>query len=421
MTSSESTLCFYCSEYAKIVKDYPINTASNDETSFTPRCSLHWKYQCNKCGELRHFNGIAWCPDCKTFTCLGCVDEKMVRKEFLIYDYYYTIPCGTCGKCNPALDFAEYDGIHPFQSGDLQPEYIIALWVSTSTNDIESQEFPHKAWGLQRVLSLGWYGQWQRLESLNGHSIKSLWDAAAHTWVSFVGEDGDYHHKYKILPEVYRLLDAQEDETILDVACGEGNVARHLAKNGAKVTGIDISKLLDFAIKREEQETLGIRYLTLNAEKLTDKFDKASFDKIVCNMALMDIEDYKTTIQQISVVLKENGIFVFSILHPAFAWPACTTLKIPGDSQRNEDKIRVVMDYFDERPTLIDYYYETVSFNRPISAYLNELVKNNLALREMSEPKASEELVKQFPRHAYQDDDLKPDFLIVKTIKKSDA
>jgi 2-polyprenyl-3-methyl-5-hydroxy-6-metoxy-1,4-benzoquinol methylase len=421
MTSSESVACFYCSEYAKIAKDYPINSASNDERSFTPRCSLHWKFKCSKCGELTYFNGIAWCSACKTFTCLGCVEEKMIRKEFLIYDYYYTIPCAKCGNFNSALDFAEYDGIHPFQIGDLQPEDDIIVWMPIAKDDIKPQDFPHKAWGSERVLSLGKHPQWERLESLDRYTPKSLWDAAAPTWISMVGEGGDYHHKYKILPEVYRLLDAQQDETILDVACGEGNVARRLAKNGVKVTGIDISKLLDFAIEREEKEKLGISYLKLNAEEITDKFDVASFDKVVCNMALMDIEDYKTTIQQISLVLKENGIFVFSILHPAFSYPACTTLKIPGDSQRNEDKIRVVLDYFDERPTLFGDYPKTIQFIRPLSAYLNELVKNNLILREISEPKASDELVNKFPRHAYLDDDIKPDFLIAKTMKKSDS
>lgn len=38
----------------------------------------------------------------------------------------------------------------------------------------------------------------------------------------------------------------------------------------------------------------------------------------------------------------------------------------------------------------------------------------------MAEPKASAELVNQFPSEAYLDDDMRPDFLIVKTIKKSD-
>ncbi|MFX1317700.1 MAG: class I SAM-dependent methyltransferase [Promethearchaeota archaeon] len=342
----------------------------------------------------------------------------MVKKEFLIYNYYYTIPCANCGNINPALDFAEYDGTHPSQVGALQLEEDIAIWKPSPNDEIASQEFPHEAWGRQRVLSLGRSGQWKRLESLDEISPGTLWDEAAPTWASQFSEGGDYHHKHIILPELYRLLDIHKNEIILDVACGEGNVARYLAKEGAKVTGIDISRMLDFAIEREEKEQLGIRYVKLNAEYISDKFGKSSFDKVICNMALMDIEDYKTTLQQISQVLKENGIFVFSILHPAFSWPVCNTIRVPGDSQRNEDRMKVVIDYFDERPMLYTETLSTIQFIRPISAYLNELVRNNFALVEVSEPKASEEVVQQFPRKAYLNDQMVPDFLIVKAMKK---
>ena len=79
------------------------------------------------------------------------------------------------------------------------------------------------------------------------------------------------------------------------------------------------------------------------------------------------------------------------------------------------------MNYFDKRPTLI-YYWENapfLNFPRTISTYVNELVRNNLEILEMCEPQASEELVQRFPRDAYMDDDIFPDFLIVKTRKKS--
>ncbi|MHA1219770.1 MAG: class I SAM-dependent methyltransferase [Candidatus Heimdallarchaeaceae archaeon] len=422
MSSSEYITCFYCLEYSKITKDYPLNFATKDEESFTPRCFLHWEHECSKCGKKRHFNGISWCSTCKKFTCLFCAEEQMQKEEFLIYDYYYKIPCHECGNYNPALDFAEYEGTHPFQIGDIEPEEDIVIWMPIYRDQMKAQEFPHKAWGFNRILSLGKFVEFKRLDSLDGYDPKSTWDAMAPTWAPLFSEGGDYHHKYKILPEVYRLLDIVKNEKILDVACGEGNVARYLAKQGAHVTGIDISKLIDFAIDRENKEKLGVHYIQLNAEHLANKFTKASFDKVVCNMALMDIENYKLTIKQISHVLKEDGIFVFSITHPAFAWPTCTSFRVPRGSQRNEDKLRLVLNYFDERPTLMDYGHDTLSlqFPRPISSYLNELVKNNLVLLEMSEPKASEELVMKFPRNAYKDDDIFPDFLIIKTIKKSE-
>jgi len=365
MSSSEYTTCFYCLEYSKIASDYPINFASKDVDSFTPRCFLHWEYECSKCGEMTHFNGISWCSSCKEFTCLRCGEEKMEKNEFLIYDYYYKIPCHSCGNYNSALDFAEYEGTHPYQIGDLKPEEDIVMWMPIYKESIKSQEFPHKAWGLERILSLGKYVEFNRLESLDEYSSKSTWDALAPSWALVFSEGGDYHHKYKILPEVYRLLDVAKDEKILDVACGEGNVARYLANKGAQVTGFDISKLIDFAIEREKEDKLGVQYLKLNAENIANKFARASFDKAVCNMALMDIEDYKTTIEQISYVLKEDGIFVFSITHPAFAWPTCTSFRVPKGSQRNEDKLRLVLDYFDERPTLIDYGNDTPSLQFP--------------------------------------------------------
>ena len=180
--------------------------------------------------------------------------------------------------------------------------------------------------------------------------------------------------------------------------------------------------MIDRAIERENEDKLGIYFVKMDAEKLNKEFGRDTFDKIVCNMALMDIEDYKTTIQNISNVLKVDGIFVFSITHPAFAWPATTSMRVPQDSQRNEDKRKIALDYFDERPALIHFGCETPSlvFPRPISKYVNELVKNNLEILEMSEPKASEEIVENFPRQAYLDNDTLPDFLMIKAKKKSD-
>jgi SAM-dependent methyltransferase len=419
MSPSEYTSCFYCSEYNQVTAEYPINSASKDVNSFTPRCYLHWEFECDKCGRSTHFNGIAWCSDCNQFTCVSCSEEKMVKKEFLTYDYYYNIPCDKCGKYNPALDYAEFEGTHPFQIGDLQPEENIIVWMPIHKDKLQPQEFPHRACGLERILSLGKSPRFVRVDSLDEHTPKSVWDALASKWISPETE-GEYHHTHLILPNLYEMLDAQKDEKILDVACGEGTVVRYLAKLGAKITGIDISKMIDRAIKREKKDKLGIQLVKLNAEELISKFESDSFDKVVCNMALMDIENFKVVIKNIAHVLKENGIFVFSITHPAYAWPASKTLYIPDGSKRNEDRVRVLLNYFDERPTLI-YYWDVpaLHFQRPISTYINELVKNDLEILEMREPKASEELVERYPRNAYLDNDIMAEFLHIKVKKKS--
>ena len=421
MSSSEYITCFYCSEYSKIAEDYPANFVSKDETSFTPRCFLHWKYECNQCKKMIHFNGIAWCSDCKEFTCLNCADEHMVKKKFLVYDYYYTIDCKNCNKPNPALDYAEFEGSHPYQIGDLIPKENILVWMPIYQEKAVSDQFPNPAWGANRVESMGNITTITRLESLDEIDPKTVWDTNAPDWAGKWPEGGDFNHKYFIIPEVLRLLDVKEGEKILDVACGEGTVARHLANKGARVTGIDYSNMIDFAINREGEEKLGINYLKADALDISETFGKESFDKVVCNMALMDIDDYKSLFKQISKVVIKNGLFVFSITHPCFSVPTTTTLRIPRDSQRNEDKIRIVKNYFETRPTLVQWNPDSVNllyFQRTISDYINTLIEVNMIITEMSEPQASEELKKKFPRDTHVDMEMAPYFLIAKSEKK---
>jgi 2-polyprenyl-3-methyl-5-hydroxy-6-metoxy-1,4-benzoquinol methylase len=60
---------------------------------------------------------------------------------------------------------------------------------------------------------------------------------------------------YVIIPEVFALLGQIAGHHILDLACGNGHLARRLAEHGAQVTAIDISdELVRSARKREVQE-----------------------------------------------------------------------------------------------------------------------------------------------------------------------
>ena len=422
MEESIAKLCFYCSEYAKITSDYPINPAVHDVKEFTPRCSLHWSYKCEHCKKEIHFNGISWCHSCKEFTCLNCADEIMIRENFLFYDYYYSIPCKRCSKENSALDYAEYEGTHPYQIGDLEPVGNVVVWLPIYKEEAVSHTFPHPAWGSERVENMGIRFEITRLDSLDKETPKSIWDGNAPEWAGKWPEGGDFNHKYFIIPEVLRLLDVKKEEKILDVACGEGTVTRHLAKKGAKLTGIDFSNMIDYGMERENKEKLGINYVKGDALMLTEFFKKDSFDKIVCNMAVMDISNHNELFQQISYLLKEDGIFVFSITHPCFAVPTCTSIRVPSGSQRNEDRIRIVKNYFEDRPTLVKWPplpKDMLYFPRTIGEYINALFKVGLYVAEVSEPQATEDFVRKFPRHTYKDMDRVSYFLIIKTKKIS--
>jgi len=78
----------------------------------------------------------------------------MVQKEFLIYDYYYTIPCANCGNMNPALDFAEYGGTHPFQLGAFNLKKVLIFGSLARQMRSPCKSFPKRLGGVKEFSRL---------------------------------------------------------------------------------------------------------------------------------------------------------------------------------------------------------------------------------------------------------------------------
>src|SRR5947199_10818662 len=86
---------------------------------------------------------------------------------------------------------------------------------------------------------------------------------------------------------------------VCDLACGQGWVARELARRGAQVTGLDLApNLLALARRYEEQEPLGIVYVQGDAER-ADPLSDRQFTGCVCVMALINIPDLQATFQSV--------------------------------------------------------------------------------------------------------------------------
>ena len=118
-------------------------------------------------------------------------------------------------------------------------------------------------------------------------------------------------------PVLTGLIGEVAGQEVLSLACGQGQDARLLARLGAVVTGVDVSEeMLRHAREHEAAEPRGVRYVQGDARDLAE-LGNASFDGVVCHMALMDIPDLRPTIGSVARVLRDDGWFVFSIVHPA--------------------------------------------------------------------------------------------------------
>jgi ubiquinone/menaquinone biosynthesis C-methylase UbiE len=157
---------------------------------------------------------------------------------------------------------------------------------------------------------------------------REQWDAKAAFWDEAIG-DGNQAQLVLVGPAVERLLDLKPGEVVLDLACGNGVVARRLAQLGARVVACDFSEaLLARARARTTDHGDRIEYVLADA---TDEAQMLAlgdrcFDAVVCNQALHDIADITPLLRALARLLKPDGRFVFSLPHPAFNFAGGTTV-----------------------------------------------------------------------------------------------
>ncbi len=148
---------------------------------------------------------------------------------------------------------------------------------------------------------------------------RHVWDANARWWDDRIG-DGNEFQTWLIEPATERLLAAAPGDTILDVACGAGRMARRIAAGGARVVAFDASAAFIARARERTPADAGIEYHVADAASPDAllAFGANRFDKAVCTMALMDMPEIGPLFATLPRLLIPGGTFVFSVLHPCF-------------------------------------------------------------------------------------------------------
>jgi ubiquinone/menaquinone biosynthesis C-methylase UbiE len=187
---------------------------------------------------------------------------------------------------------------------------------------------------------------------------------------------------------ILELAGEVRGQRVCDLACGQGVIARHLARLGARVVGVDLSgKLLQIARRYEETEPLGIVYLRDDARALAAVRD-AVFDGVVCSLALMDIPDLPAVLGAVQRILRPAGWFAFSVTHPCFQTPGAQWVRGADGALSRE-----IRGYFAEGFWRSDYPNgvrgKVGAYHRTLSTYLNGLSDAGLVLERSIEPPAT--------------------------------
>lgn len=159
-------------------------------------------------------------------------------------------------------------------------------------------------------------------ESLGGETV-DIWDRNADFWDERMGE-GNAFHKFLIEPTQLGLLSLEAGERVLDIGCGNGQFARKMASLGCEVVAVDAApRMIENARRRtpDDAEYAGrLRYDVVDAtdEAAMLALGESGFDAAVCTMALMDIPSIEPIAWAVRRLLKPEGRFVFSVMHPCF-------------------------------------------------------------------------------------------------------
>lgn len=186
--------------------------------------------------------------------------------------------------------------------------------------------------------------------------------------------------------KIINLSDVK-NKKILELGCGGGQNGIVLSKNHAIYTGIDISKnQIKYAKNLAKIHNLKINYSVGSAEKLT-KFKSNEFDIVLSIFSFQYVRNLQKCFQEVNRVLKDKGLFIFSIDHPFYSVLSPTTLKL--EQAYNFSGYRRTIktsDIIESKKWPKGNQYEFFFYFRNISEICRLLKSANFIVEEIKEP-----------------------------------
>jgi SAM-dependent methyltransferase len=206
---------------------------------------------------------------------------------------------------------------------------------------------------------------------------EALWEQHAGWWQREFTGGVDAEYEDQILPLVASHV--RGARRVLDVGCGEGQVARRIADLGAQVVGFDPTWS---QVSAARERAGGPAYARARAEAIPAR--SGAFDAVVVCLALEHVEAFETALGEVSRVLAPAGRFVLVLGHPL--------LQAPGSAWIDDDASGVrywrIGAYLDD-DVVVDSVAPGIDFvfiHRPLSRYVHAMGQAGLVIEDMAEP-----------------------------------
>ncbi len=184
------------------------------------------------------------------------------------------------------------------------------------------------------------------------------------------------------------LIGDVSGKRVLDAGCGHGYYSILFAREGAKVTGIDISKkMVKLAKENAVKASVHCEFFVCDMQDLS-RFNNDTFDVVTSSIVVGYLDNIEKAFSEVFRVLKAEGIFTFSESHPIGG---------PGRGWWEKDaegrKLHWNLDKYFERSisaltwqTIDGKILETKSKHRTIQDYFDALISAGFVVERLLEP-----------------------------------
>ena len=204
-----------------------------------------------------------------------------------------------------------------------------------------------------------------------------LWEEHAGWWQREFTDGADPEYEEQIIPLVERHLAGSR--RVLDVGCGEGQIARRVVAQGAQAVGVDPTTA---QIVEAHARGGGPRYAQSDADHLP--FPDGAFDAVVMCLVIEHLDPFEPSIHEMARVLEPGGVLLLLLNHPLLQTPGSGWV----DDHILEEQYWRVGPYL--RP---DSTVEEVApgvnlpfMHRPLSRYVHVMGAVGLLIEDMEEP-----------------------------------
>jgi 2-polyprenyl-3-methyl-5-hydroxy-6-metoxy-1,4-benzoquinol methylase len=184
-------------------------------------------------------------------------------------------------------------------------------------------------------------------------------------------------------PSFMALLPDVSGRRVLDLGCGAGQLAYHLAERGAaEVVAVDLSERM-LALARAERSHPRLTYVRQAIEATT--FGPDRFDVVVSSMALHYVADYRGLVQRIAGWLGPVGILVYSTEHPVYLTRASTDGWVRDAVGR---PLHWALDAYAEEGLREERWFKdgVQKYHRTLATLLNGVIDAGLTVERVVEP-----------------------------------